>query len=942
MAAVAKSVALMSGEKSEEVNVIAEPACFRQQAIEDVQYAGACRGCRQNPPQWAGFTRQPYRDIASQNRVLTSKKQEPQNAWSCGVHHLSGNSPTRGWICYNCGHLGHITKACRNSKVSGVVPVAVTDEVSGSLHKLSLLVAKDLSAPALLGSDWLPALRSGWQDHLLANSQVLSMHVVVPSGVVNRAEVLVDLKSKYTKAFSVVNNDKPISGYKVNIHLKGSTIPVFHRAYDVPYAIVQNLKEELYKLEQAGIISRLEVEEPCRGLLTINTINGLYRFNRLVSGLASALAIFKSDIESSLFEIGNVTAYLDDILIGGKDGQECAMNLNFVLGNSLEFLGLQFSGQGKSPTKSKIEKITAAPAPTDTIQYARTPPQPVMQRCPYRYHSVEIISLLNYYRQCIPMCPDMLEPLHNLLCKDVPWVWMSESSLVVFDPTKEIVLQLDSSGYGVGTVLSKIINEIECSIAFESATLTTAQRNYSPLAKEALAIISGVKKFLNYLYGHTSTIVSDHQPLMSLFSEAKKLLHMASSRILHWGVILSACNYSIVYKKGKHIPQADAMSCLPSTVPVGVKECNFLYLTTPLVSPGEVAQETKMDQVLRKIIKVYENGWPHHCSNKILEPFFTMRHWLSIRDGVLLNGNRVVIPQSLPAKDPLERIHLDLFHFNSVKYSILCDAYSKWVECFFLPIHTSFQSVLKCLLEVFARFTFPHTIVCNNGPPFCARDPAQFCRLSSIKLLFTPPYNPSSNGLAERSVQAFKKLLTRSFMPHLSNALLLSQRLNDCLLVYHSTPSSVTGFSPMASLFPYNPRIPLSMLTPKGEARRSHPTTRCLSGYKINQKIWVNLQISKTVVKWAPECIMHNIGKVHQCQLRHNACKEPDTNENCPMIRPLHQPFQTELEIADRHDGTSSEGEEEGKGFCGFPHDEDEMIHRVCKWGCRICTAARY
>ncbi|KAJ8867524.1 hypothetical protein PR048_031326 [Dryococelus australis] len=76
----------------------------------------------------------------------------------------------------------------------------------------------------------------------------------------------------------------------------------------------------------------------------------------------------------------------------------------------------------------------------------------------------------------------------------------------------------------------------------------------------------------------------------------------------------------------------------------------------------------------------------------------------------------------------------------------------------------------------------------------------------------------------------------------------------------------------------------------------------CLSGYEINQNIWVNLQKSKTL-----------------CQLRHNACKEPDTNENFPMPRPLHQPCQTELEIADHHDGHSSEGEEEVEGFRGFP-----------------------
>ncbi|KAJ8890113.1 hypothetical protein PR048_009620 [Dryococelus australis] len=58
-------------KKSGEVNVIVEPACFGQLAIEDVQYVGARRGCRQRPPQQGGFTHQPYRETARQNGALT-------------------------------------------------------------------------------------------------------------------------------------------------------------------------------------------------------------------------------------------------------------------------------------------------------------------------------------------------------------------------------------------------------------------------------------------------------------------------------------------------------------------------------------------------------------------------------------------------------------------------------------------------------------------------------------------------------------------------------------------------------------------------------------------------------------------------------------------------------------------------------------------------------
>lgn len=45
------------------------------------------------------------------------------------------------------------------------------------------------------------------------------------------------------------------------------------------------------------------------------------------------------------------------------------------------------------------------------------------------------------------------------------------------------------------------------------------------LEKEALAIIFGVKKFHQFLYGHFSTIKTDPKPLEGLLSEKKGILH---------------------------------------------------------------------------------------------------------------------------------------------------------------------------------------------------------------------------------------------------------------------------------------------------------------------------------------------------------------------------------------------------------------------------------
>ena len=100
-------------------------------------------------------------------------------------------------------------------------------------------------------------------------------------------------------------------------------------------------------------------------------------------------------------------------------------------------------------------------------------------------------------------------------------------------------------------------------IAFASRTLNQAEKKYSQLEKEGLAIIFRVKKFRNYIYGTHFAIQLDQKPLSSLFSEIKSIPVMASSRIQRWALTLAVYQYSILYKIGKSLNNADALSRLP-------------------------------------------------------------------------------------------------------------------------------------------------------------------------------------------------------------------------------------------------------------------------------------------------------------------------------------------------------------------------------------------
>ena len=73
-----------------------------------------------------------------------------------------------------------------------------------------------------------------------------------------------------------------------------------------------------------------------------------------------------------------------------------------------------------------------------------------------------------------------------------------------------------------------------------SRTLKTAERGYSQLEKEALAIICVLSQLYDYLWGQANfTVVTDHKPLLGLFSNTKSILTQASGRIQWWALALS-------------------------------------------------------------------------------------------------------------------------------------------------------------------------------------------------------------------------------------------------------------------------------------------------------------------------------------------------------------------------------------------------------------------
>ncbi len=150
-------------------------------------------------------------------------------------------------------------------------------------------------------------------------------------------------------------------------------------------------------------------------------------------------------------------------------------------------------------------------------------------------------------------------------------------------------------------------------------------------------------------------------------------------------------------------------------------------------------------------------------------------------------------PWIWPSK-PWQRIHIDFAGpFQNAMYLVVVDAHSKWPEVKIMSTTTSDNTITE-LREIFSRNGIPDQIVSDNGPQFRSTEFQDFTRSNGIKHIFSSPYQPSTNGLAERFVQTLKQSLRAAQSGNLHH------KLANFLLAYRNTPHQTTKMSPAAML----------------------------------------------------------------------------------------------------------------------------------------------
>ena len=309
--------------------------------------------------------------------------------------------------------------------------------------------------------------------------------------------------------------------------------------------------EKFTKLDMSQAYQQLQLDHESKRYTTINTHKGLFQYNRLPNGISSAPGIFQRNMENLSQNIPYVIARVDDILVSCANDGDHFKNLEEVFKRlakaglqlkkgkcvfmepQVTYLGHSVSKEGIQPMEDKVEAITNAP-----------PPRNVSELKSY-------LGMINYYQKFLPNLSSVLALLHRLLNSKTHWHWgkdqqqvfeqsksfhKSSRLLVHYDNKTELILECDASQNGLGAVLSHKMED--CSqhpISFAPQTLTKAERNFSNLEREALAVIIGQQKFHQYLYGRQFILETDHKPL-----EKKATPTLATARFQRWALTLAA------------------------------------------------------------------------------------------------------------------------------------------------------------------------------------------------------------------------------------------------------------------------------------------------------------------------------------------------------------------------------------------------------------------
>ena len=186
-----------------------------------------------------------------------------------------------------------------------------------------------------------------------------------------------------------------------------------------------------------------------------------------------------------------------------------------------------------------------------------------------------------------------------------------------------------------------------------SKSLSPMEQEYAQIEKEMYAIVFGTERFHQYIYGRNVAVTTDHKPLEAILS---KPLSAAPARLQRMMLRLQKYDLTVHHKPGKEIPVADTLSRLHLNEVDDLHEAFdaqvHLVMTNLPVSDQkrlDLQASTASDPDMQQLIAVIKEGWPVHrnsCPSSV-KPFWNYRDELSVMEGFVFKGERIVIPVAL-------------------------------------------------------------------------------------------------------------------------------------------------------------------------------------------------------------------------------------------------------------------------------------------------------
>ena len=341
-----------------------------------------------------------------------------------------------------------------------------------------------------------------------------------------------------------------------------------------------NIEEELDKFHSSKYFSELDIAkayyqikltENSRKYTAFPTYKGLMEWTRMPFGLVTAVASYIRLMRMVLCEIRNVAFYFDNIFIHSETWEDHIMTIRNVLNrlkeygltakpskchvgfSSLSYLGFKVGNGLLETQEGKVEKILKFDPPTSK-KLLRS-----------------FLGLFSFYRKFVPNPADLSFSLNQMLKgKSEKLDWTDEARkafekiklalaskpiLKLPDPSKTFVIRSDASSVGLGAILLQYTDDVAFPISYAGRTLLAAERNYSTIERECLAIVWAIDKFKYYLTGKMFNLEVDHKPLIYL-----NKFKGNNSRLVRWALALQSYRFTLVHIPGKENVGADLLS----------------------------------------------------------------------------------------------------------------------------------------------------------------------------------------------------------------------------------------------------------------------------------------------------------------------------------------------------------------------------------------------